>query len=129
METDYQKQAADFAKKHGITLTINGQEYKRHWDDDKQSRWVFNCTLKRKGKQYTFDFGQSTAAGDEKPTMYDVLTCIEKYDHPTFEDFCGDYGYDTDSRKAERTFKAVQKEYKAVERLFGDIMDELQEIQ
>lgn len=64
-----------------------------------------------------------------EPTFYDVLTSLQKYDVNTFENFCGDFGYDTDSRTAERTYKAVKKEFKAVERLFGDILEELQEIQ
>lgn len=64
-----------------------------------------------------------------EPTMYDVLTCLTKYDPNTFEDFCSEFGYDTDSRAAERTHKAVVKEYEAVERLFGDIIEELAEIQ
>lgn len=63
------------------------------------------------------------------PTMYDVLTCLTKYDPYSFEDFCGDYGYDEDSRKAEKIYRAVVKEYKAVQRLFGDILEELQEIE
>lgn len=47
----------------------------------------------------------------------------------TFEDFCNDFDYDTDSRTAERTYKAVCREYKGVLRVFGDVMDKLQEIQ
>jgi len=64
-----------------------------------------------------------------EPTMYDVLTCLTKYDPETFENFCSEYGYDEDSRTAERTYKAVCKEYEAVDRLFSDVMEELQEIQ
>lgn len=63
------------------------------------------------------------------PSLYSVLACLTKYDPGTFEDFCGDFGYDTDSLSALRTFKAVTKEWKAVENVFGDVIDELQEIQ
>ena len=61
--------------------------------------------------------------------MYDILTCLTKYNTETFEDFCAEFGYDTDSRNTEKTYKAVCKEFSAVERLFGDVMDELQDIQ
>lgn len=127
--SDYEKQANDFAKKHGIKLEVLDRDYKKHFSDDKECRWVFELRLTRKRKQYTFEFGQSIAAGDNEPTIYDVLTCLTQSDPYTFEDFCGNYGYDTDSRKAEKIYHAVVKEWKSVERLFGDILEELQEIE
>jgi hypothetical protein len=64
------------------------------------------------------------------PSAYDVLTCLTKYDVGTFENFCSDFGYDTDSRTAERTYKAVLEEWQNVEKLFtSEQLEELQEIQ
>ena len=125
---NYQKQATDFATKHGVKLQILGSEYKTMWDDN-QNRTVFKVKLSRNGKSYTFEFGQSISAGNTEPTMYDILTCLTKYDPETFEDFCSEFGYDVDSRKAEKTYKAVCKEFAAVDRLFNDVIDELAEIQ
>lgn len=63
------------------------------------------------------------------PSVYDVLACLTKYDPGTFEDFCSDYGYDKDSRTAERIYFAVQKEYAQLARLFTpEQMEELAEI-
>jgi hypothetical protein len=62
------------------------------------------------------------------PTEYDVFVSITKYDPYDFENFCAEYGYDTDSRKAEKIYFAVQKEYREIFKLFSDCMDELQEI-
>lgn len=62
------------------------------------------------------------------PNAYDVLAAITKHDPETFEDFCYDYGYDTDSRKAVDTYFAVQKEYRDCYNMFGDVMDDLSEI-
>lgn len=56
----------------------------------------------------------------EEPTMYDVLVCLEKYDVGTFDDFCGEFGYDTDSRSAKKTYKAVVKEWDKMCSLFSD---------
>lgn len=53
-----------------------------------------------------------------KPTLYDVLSCLQKYDVGSFEDFCSEFGYDEDSRSAEKIYKAVVKEFEAMERLF-----------
>jgi len=64
------------------------------------------------------------------PTNYDILACLTTYDPNTFEDFCSEFGYDTDSKKAEKTYNAVVNEYKNVCALFTDEEIELlQEIQ
>lgn len=64
------------------------------------------------------------------PTAYDVLASLTNNDPGTFEDFCSNYGYDTDSRKAEKTYKAVLDEWKNVQALFNDEeIEQLQEMQ
>lgn len=128
--TDYNKQAIDFAKKHNIKLSLIGEpEYKHHFEDDDTKRWVFKMKLQRGVHSCTFNFGQSLKAGAKVPTAYDVLACLTKNDPGTFEIFCSDFGYDIDSKKAERIYKAVIKEWEGVERVMGDIIEELQEIQ
>lgn len=63
------------------------------------------------------------------PSVYDVLACLTKCDPGTFENFCSDFGYDEDSRTAERVYFAVQKEYAQLARLFTpEQMEELAEI-
>lgn len=63
------------------------------------------------------------------PTEYDVLATITKYEVGTFDNFCSDFGYDTDSRTAYKTYKAVMKEWKNIELLFtADQLEVLQGI-
>jgi hypothetical protein len=126
---NYEQNAANFATKHGIKLIINSQEYRPYFPDDKESRHVFKCTLIRNKKRYTFTFGQSITKGGESPSIYSILACLQKYEIGTFENFCSEFGYNEDDTTSKRTYKAVCKEYNAVFRLFGDILDELQEIQ
>jgi hypothetical protein len=126
---NYQQQANEFATATGTKLKINRSEYGKHFAEDKENRHIFNCTLTRKGKRYTFNFGQSIAAGSVEPTMYDILTCLTKHDPETFENFCSEYGYNEDSIKSLKTYIAVQREFNGVNRLFSDILEELQEIQ
>ena len=56
----------------------------------------------------------------EEPTNYDILACIHKYDVGSFEDFCGDFGYNIDSIQAEKTYKAVCEEYEKLCTIFTD---------
>lgn len=127
---DYTKQANDFANKFGVKLSVIGEpEYRKYFANDKKQRFVFKLRLKRNKKQYTFTFGQSISEDSNEPDLYSVLSCLTKYDPYSFEDFCSEYGYDNDSRSAEKVYNAVCKEYAAVERLFGDCLDELREIQ
>lgn len=62
------------------------------------------------------------------PNAYDVLACLTKYELGDFEDFCANSGYDNDSRKAESVYFDCQKEYAEVLRMFGDVMEQLQDI-
>lgn len=147
---DYQKQADDFMRKTGATMEVKFIGNFPFFDDDKESRNVYQITLKRNGGTYCFRFGQSIADSREyvkrnprgksmydhklirreriAPTTYDVLACATKSNPGTFEDFCGEYGYDTDSQKAEKIYFAVQREWRGIRSIFGDVIDELQEI-
>lgn len=129
-ESNYTKQANDFAKTHNVKLSFIGEpEYKKHFTDDIENcRYVFKCKLSRKGKTYTFDFGQSIRAGAEEPNLYDILSCLQKYAVGDFKNFCSEFDYDEDSRRAEKIYKAVCKEWKAIDRMFSDVIEELQEI-
>jgi hypothetical protein len=55
---------------------------------------------------------------------------LTKSDPETFEDFCDNFGYDTDSRKAEKVYRAVVREFEGMSRLFTEEeLEQLQEIQ
>lgn len=56
-------------------------------------------------------------------SAYNVIASLTKYDPGTFENFCADFGYDTDSRAAEKIYNAVKAEYQGLAMLFSD--DEL----
>lgn len=84
-------------------------------------------------EHYTVAFGHKgrhriEPTKQNPPTMYSVLAALTKYDPDTFENFCADYGYDEDSRKAFDVYLAVQKEWYEVRRIFHDVLEELQEI-
>lgn len=111
-ETSYDQQAQDFLTKWGIRLTVTPTFSGKcppfcdgkciHGDEHR-------ITLFRKGKCLSFPFWNSLndANAGIEPSAYSVLACIgSDLNCPnTFEDFCGEYGYDQDSRKAYRDFK------------------------
>lgn len=69
------------------------------------------------------------AGKDIHPSWYSLLACVTKSDPETFEDFCASYGYDTDSRKAEKVYRDVVKEYHDFKALFPEgIPEEIMEI-
>lgn len=71
---------------------------------------------------------------DATPTEYDILSCLQKYDAGTLDDFISDFGYEVKSGKDLKnlliTYQAVQDEYRDICRCFTpEQIEELQEIQ
>lgn len=114
-----------------ITIGRNKKVYsfeflkERNLLDDKNNilrskfHYVVDCNL----------LPQDTIKNPEIPSEYDILSCLTKYEPGTFENFCADYGYDNDSRKAEKIYQAVLNEWQNIKMLFTDAeIEELQEI-
>jgi hypothetical protein len=121
MDSKYNEQAQAFLDKTNTKCTINYIGYGPHFDDDKESRNIYRVTLKRANRSYSFKFGDSIKNSSDgiEPTEYDVLSCLTKYDVGTFQDFCVEFGYDPDSRKALKTYNAVCREFKGVCRIWN----------
>jgi len=127
--SEYQSRAVNFLKKTGVQFSCSYLEHDFYFEDDKQCRDIYQIRLQRGKKSFSFKFGQSIANNGIEPTPYDVLACLTKYEVGTFENFCSEFGYDEDSRKAFKTYKAVLKEYAGVQRIWDDNeIEELQEI-
>lgn len=169
----YEQSALDFLNLTKTEFSAKYLKYDKHFDTDKEKRDIYEITIKRGGRSYIFQFGQSLNCTGEyiakrhskiylentvgqiaftekeyrrlgsfyrmeveknpnyrAPTTYDVLACLTKYDPGTFENFCGEYGYDTDSRSAEKTYNAVVNEWQNIAMLFNDNeLEQLIEIQ
>ena len=155
MMNEYEKQASDFLKKNNAEIKIEYLKTGKHFDGDKEDRDIYIITIKRDKKEYNFNFGDSivnteknqekqrsyltgiyTKTGRRKqvvtPSSYDILACLQKYEVGDFDEFCSDYGYEFRTEremvKIKQIYFAVSDEYKNVMRLFGDCIDELQEI-
>lgn len=118
--TEYEKQATDFLASTGTKFTAKYKDHGYHFPNDDRRRDIYNCVLKNKSHRFSFTFGQSLkdSDGNTPPTAYDILAGITKAEVGDFEDFCRDFGYDSDSRTAHVVYKAVLREWKNVEKLF-----------
>lgn len=126
----YEQQAIDFLEATDAIFKATFLKNGKHWEDDKEDRDIYEITLQRRQRKYTFNFGQSIAHSGEWPTAYDVLACIQKYEVGTFENFCSEFGYDEDSRKAEKIYNAVKDEYQNIAMLWNENeLEQLREIQ
>lgn len=146
--TEYREMAERFMSKTGTTMSIQWHDTKKNpWNTDGIGKnWfhhIYKVIIKRNGKQFTVYFTDNARnyENGEKPTCYDVLACLTKYDPGTFHDFCNEFGYEEYAdyyedamrgtgynRKSYNTYKAVIKEWENVEKLFGDVLEELAEI-
>lgn len=128
--SEYEQQAKETCQKYGITMKVGEPVYDYPIWDEKYRHYIFPVTLRKDGKSMKIQLAQSINAGYTKPTEYDVLTCITKSDPGSFEDFCGEFGYDTDSRKVASIYKAVKREWESVKLVFGEgeCLEALQEI-
>lgn len=109
-----------FCRIHNITSEVTETGENPNMDDF-QGRH-YKVTLKFNRKQLTVPF--SCGYGIEKePDEADVLDCLASDasgDFRDFESWCSDYGYDTDSRKAEKTFKAIVPQTDKLKKFLGD---------
>ena len=120
---DYQKQALDFLKEADALCKIEfiGKMINDAWKETKP-RNCYQVTLSTPNGSYSFKFWDSLynteARCKLKPKEYDVLSCLTAYDVGGFSDFCADFGYDTDSISAFKTYISVQEEYHNLNKIF-----------
>ena len=143
----YEQQATDFLTRYKIKFEIRQaeQQHTPAWIDPKDPRGNpdhgteyevklvciahDNCS-----KVLTFPFWGSIS--DRKnhvtPNAYDVLACIsgDTNTPDTFKEFCDEYGYDFDSRRAETTWTRCHAFSKQLRAFFtSDELSKLEEIQ
>lgn len=101
-----------------------------HWyenpnmpDSDDMDHW--KCTLRRPRKQMTVYFSMGYGHRGKAPELADVLDCLSSdaagYENaPDFEDWAQEYGYDEDSRKAEKIYKTIEKQARQLKVFLGE---------
>ncbi len=83
----------------------------------------WRVTLRSRGRQMTVPFSQGPAICKE-PSAADVLDCLASdaasAEGRSFEEWASDMGYDGDSRRALKTFNAVERQTEKLRRFLGE---------
>lgn len=134
---EYVKQAQDFLKSCNATMqiTYTGIDTNKDWDD-KKLRNTYSVTITTPKGNMKIKFWDSIYNTEHaiKPTEYDILACLEKYDVGTIDDFVSEFGFEVhkwaDVKRIENTYNAVVKEYQDICRCFTpEQIETMQEIQ
>lgn len=122
-QNQYDKQAEEFLASTGSTLKIEYLRRDYFWPTDEAKRNIYKFTLQKNGRKYSAEFGQSIAATktNTPPRCYDILACLSGNEPPSdLQNFRLEFGYEVKQlREAERAFKAVQKEYAALSKMYS----------
>ena len=134
---EYVKQAKDFLKSCNATMKITkiGYEANKNWDENIYHN-TYRATIKTPmGSMWVkfWDSVYNTERGIE-PNEYDILTCLEKYDVGTIDDFVQEFGYEVnewaDVKRIQNIYNAVKRQYKSLCRCFtSEQIESMQEIQ
>lgn len=138
---EYTAQALAFLTTYGITCDIRrtdplGPGHAPQWAEGGEHGNQYKVTLSGDGREsITFDFWGSIndRKAGEDPSEYSILSCISGDIHcpESFEDFCSEYGYDEDSRKAYAMWERCAEFGRTLRGFFrdGEEMEALSEIQ
>lgn len=120
-------------EKNGIRIrSVYGET---RTQEDEMEAWQreahpYRVTLLRGKKQMSVDFWQGPALTDP-PRAADVLYCLlmdARAGDVGFEEWCSEFGYDTDSRRAERSYRLCRDIAKRLHRFLGpDLVAELEQ--
>jgi hypothetical protein len=115
---------AEFLTAHPIRMMTTRTETNPHMKDARNMHH-YRCSLRTdSGRSLSVPFSMGMAH-TTSPTAEDVLDCLASdsagvENSKSFEDWCGEYGYDSDSRSAERTYRACVKQAAGLKRLLGE---------
>lgn len=112
----------EFVADNGITMVSRSRKSNPHMDDSKGNHYA--VTLKRGEYRMSVAYSMDVALTG-KPKIDDVLDCLANdaagvENARNFEDWAADYGYDTDSRKAETIYTEIKKQAQELRDLLGD---------
>ena len=126
------KTMQQFVNKNNIRITSEWaaeNPANKEWKDANH----YKVTLKMNGRQMTLYFSQGYGISGE-PTAQSVINCLISdaigfENSRGFEDWAGEYGYDTDSRKAEAIYKTIERQAKKLKQFLGEKYNQIYDLE
>lgn len=126
---DERMSLADFIAAHGIKMTSRQVDRNPNMEDSgTMDHW--RCTITCAGRRMVLTFSQGSGHHGNAPDLADILNCCASDSSAldeTFDDWCSNLGYSTDSRKAHRIFRACVNQTTRLQKLLGtkEVYDQL----
>ena len=115
-----------FIQANRITMTASWTDRNPNMQDsENMDHW--KVALRRPGHTMTTYFSMGLGHKGKQPQAADVLDCLASDAIGTsddFEDFCSNFAYNTDSRKAEKIYKACQHSAARLNNFLGSTLYE-----
>jgi hypothetical protein len=113
----------NFLQTVGISMTAERADTNPNMERQDMDHW--RCVLRAGRSRMTVMFSQGYGHNGKAPDVASVLDCLASDaagvdNSRDFEDWCSEYGYDIDSRKAERTFKTCERQALKLHKFLGD---------
>lgn len=113
-----------FINRNRITAHAEWADRNPNTNDMPAGSSYWRVTLRHDGRQLTVPYSMGPAHSRE-PEAIDVLDALASdasgYENArSFEEWAEEYGYETDSRRAERVYRAVERQTTGLQRLMGD---------
>jgi len=122
--------------------TFKQFEIKASYKGNKKASWgnnwnnhMITVTNTETDQKITFEFWASNAH-PVLNTEYDILNAFYCFVSDaiagsyTFEEFCNEFGYDSDSRQAEKIYRKCKKQLEKLKKIYdGDIYELINELQ
>lgn len=117
----------DFIAETGIVLNSQATSSNPHMEDSER---MDNYRVKLRGKKLgnatmRLYFSKGVGHNGAEPTVDEVLDCLASdaagIDNSRgFDDWCSEYGYDTDSRRAEKVYRQCERQAQRLKKFLGD---------
>lgn len=129
MQTETKTTIAQFIADNRITMTaerVDKNPNNKDWHD--ADHWKVKLRVKDSdgtAHVMTTYFSKGYGHKGKEPKADEVLDCLASdaagvENAQSFEDWCSEYGYDTDSRKAEKTYNVCKHEADYLKKWLGD---------
>jgi len=115
----------EFIEETGIVLTSEWTERNPHMEDSgRMDNWRVKLRNKKLGKTMRLYFSKGVGHNGAEPTIDEVLDCLASdaagIDNSNgFDDWCDEYGYDPDSRRAEKIYKQCERQAERLKKFLG----------